>query len=198
MINIAQIQRQIQWQTHRKTLHEMYFSNPKDSSILSMMDTSHWSPYRHPSSRNDALRISDICGFWYTTTLSRPEKVRQKVRKFAKNWPKQAKIGQNFAFSMQKSTSAWKTIGCDSFDYFSVMPLGPCSTHLMSHAQNTWLVLQGQVYYHFGILLSISNDFGGRPSERGKEQLKNIMASQLKKTKTLDIFAGGGPCVHHE
>ena len=68
------------------------------------MDTSHWSPYRHPSSRNDALRISDICGFWYTTTLSRPEKGHQKVRELAQTGEKQ--IGENLAVSMQKSTPA--------------------------------------------------------------------------------------------
>ena len=30
-------------------------------------------------------------------------------------------------------------------------PLGPCLTHFMSHAKNTWLVLQGRVCQHFGI-----------------------------------------------
>ena len=63
--------------------------------------------------------------------------------------------------------------------------MGPCSTHLMSHAQNTWLVLQGQVYYHFGIILSVSNDFGGRPSERGGGATKNHHGIPIKKDQNF-------------
>ena len=37
---------------------------------------------KHPS-------IPDICQFWHTTKLLRPEKVHQKVRKFAKIWDPQ-------------------------------------------------------------------------------------------------------------
>ena len=44
------------------------------------------------------LRIPHICHFWYTTALSRPEKV------------KLAKKGQNFTFSMPTSTLAGKKV----------------------------------------------------------------------------------------
>ena len=44
--------------------------------------------------------IPDIFQFWYTTTLFRPEKGHQKVRKLAQTGEKQ--ICENFAVSMQK------------------------------------------------------------------------------------------------
>ena len=47
--------------------------------------------------------IPHICQYWYTTALFRPVKVHQKcVNKIAKIGQK----GQNFAFSMLKSTLA--------------------------------------------------------------------------------------------
>ena len=48
------------------------------------------------------LSIPDICQFRDTTALFSPVKVRQKLRESATKWPKLAKVGQNFALSVQK------------------------------------------------------------------------------------------------
>ena len=68
---------------------------------------------RKANTPNDIAAIPDICPFWYTATLFRP--VHQKVRKLATKQPNLVKMGQNFAFSMLKSTPARKkyaTSGC--------------------------------------------------------------------------------------
>ena len=42
------------------------------------------------------------------------------------------------------------------------LPLGSCLTHFTSYAQNTWLVLQGRVYYRFGIFRIVDLSKGSR------------------------------------
>ena len=59
-----------------------------------------------PSAPGSVKCIPHICPFWYTTALSTPVKVHQKVRKFAtKNRPKFSRS----PLSMLKSTLAWKS-----------------------------------------------------------------------------------------
>ena len=57
--------------------------------------------------------IPDICQFWYTLALFKPVKVYHQFPKIATKQPKLAKIGQNFGFTMPKSTPAWKKYNTD-------------------------------------------------------------------------------------
>ena len=67
---------------------------------------------RTESETNEQGGIPHICQFWYTATLFRLVKIRQYVRKYPE---KIAKTGQNYAFSLLKSTPArekYTTGGC--------------------------------------------------------------------------------------